>query len=66
MTRAEKESRIVTANGPFPSWQELVELAQQERKDRLARMDDPKTEEIKIERDYDAALDRILGYIARP
>lgn len=40
-----------------------MEIAQQTRKDRLAHMHDPETEEPKIEREYDDALNRIIRYI---
>jgi hypothetical protein len=57
MTTTEKEARI---NGkPYP-WQELMELAQWRRDERLKTLDDRDVHATDIEQEYDDALDGIL------
>lgn len=58
MTVQEKKSIITAWGSP---WEELVELKQWARDEKLKHMDDPESERPLIEREYEDALNRWLA-----
>jgi hypothetical protein len=58
MTLEEKEAEIASWPHPFP---ERAEIARRTRDDKLKDMDDRQVERELIEREYAAAIDRMIA-----